>query len=64
MGVAAAVDLMQRKPLMMRKGNRHSDQLSNKSSCARAFIGYVRKLPHPFTTWFAEFSRWHEPDGF
>jgi len=21
----------------------------NKSSCAKAFIGYVKKLPHPFT---------------
>ena len=27
------------------------------SRCVRAFIGYVRKLPHPFTTWFAEFIR-------
>jgi len=31
------------------KENRRSDQLSNKSSCAKAFIGYVRKLPHRFT---------------
>jgi hypothetical protein len=35
----------------------------NKTICAKAFIGYVTRLPHPFTAWFAEFIRWHEPDG-
>ena len=46
---STAIQLMHRKRLMMRRGIIVRPVERNKSSCARAFIGYVRKLPHRFT---------------
>jgi len=34
-----------------------------KSSCGKSVRDYIIPLPHPFTTWFADFHRWHESDG-
>jgi hypothetical protein len=59
-----AVELMHRQRLMMRKGNRRSNQLSATNPVARELLVVTLKncrihLP----TWFAEFIRWHEPNG-
>ena len=61
---STAVELMHRKRLMMRKGNRRSDQLSATNPVARELLLVtLENCRIDLPTWFAEFIRWHEPNG-
>jgi hypothetical protein len=55
--------LMYRKWLMMRKGNRRSDQFSNKSVARQGLSVTLENCRTDLPTWFAELIRWHEPNG-
>ena len=50
--------------LMMRKRNRRSDQLSATNQVARELLLVtLENCRIDLPTWFAEFIRWHEPNG-